>query len=214
MVHRVILARSRRDPVSANEIDALAKNYPHAKSLQLRGPLCEGDRHDHAWNGQRCRWHEWQHVLPEWLGHPASAAAGRHGGQATSVAVIAASMSTAEPLMDLIVSEGAAAVWCPCPDAIRVRGVDAVWWDDSVAGPTSQSQWRHRLATCKAATDRCRHLWLVNGPRREACVDALGGGVSLVLGKPFRIDCLVHVLAGRAVPIGEAGTRFGSVVAA
>ncbi len=215
MVDRIIFARASRRAITAAEVSGLVATYPQATRMQLRGPLCEGDRLDHAWSGQRCRWHEWNQVLPAWLHGSSTVTAPNEGaGHVNSVAVIAASLAAADPLMDLIVSEGAAAIWSPRPDALRVRGVQCVWWDDSIAAPASESQWQDRLAKCGASSQGCKHVWLVNGPRFEASQEARRGGVSLVLGKPFRVSCLADALSNRDLGAGHSYASQRSVIAA
>jgi hypothetical protein len=214
LVDRIVFARVSRRPITAAEVNELTATYPQASGLQLRGPLCEGDRHDRVWAGQRCGWHEWNQVLPGWLREPAASVPYDGDRISTSVAVVAASLAAADPLLDLIAGEGATAIWCPRPDAIRVRGVHAVWWDDSIAGPATASEWQRRLASSGANPDRCKHVWLVNGPRREACLGARQGGVSLVLGKPFRIACLADALATRDVVVSDSVRRQRPISAA
>lgn len=214
LVDRIVFARASRHPITAANVNALTELYPQASGLQLRGPLCEGDRHDHAWAGERCGWHDWQQVLPGWLRGSTVTATSDGDQSATSVAVVAASLASADPLMDVIVGEGATAIWCPRPDAIRVRGVHAVWWDDSIAGPATASEWRQRLACSGANLQRCKHVWLVNGPRRAASLAACQGGVSLVLGKPFRLGCLAEALATRDVVVGDSWGRQRPIIAA
>ena len=214
LVDRIVLARGWRHPITSTEVNALIATYPQASGLQLRGPLCEGDRHDHAWAGERCGWQEWNQVLPGWLRGPMVTEVNDGDRTTTSVAVVAATLASADPLMDVIVGEGATAIWCPRPDAMRVRGVHAVWWDDSIAGPATACEWQQRLAGSGAAPDRCQHVWLVNGPRRAACTSARQGGVSLVLGKPFRIACLAETLATRDGGVSDSLPRERPIIAA
>ncbi len=201
-VGRILLARGTRQPLPTAGMNRLLRCYRQASWLQLRGTLCEGDRTGQSdlFDGVDCYWHQWNQTLPRWL-HPCGTSARIEtspmiiGQRPASVAVIAASIAAADPLMELIVSRGATAIWCRGPDAFRVRSVGAVWWDDSVARPASRTVWQQRIASCAAESTKCQHAWLVNSPRIECYRQARSGGVNMIVSKPFDIDCLAESLA-------------------
>jgi len=211
-VDRILVAQSTRQPIDQRSIERLVTLYPEASFLNLLGTLCEGMRTPagSVFDSNRHFWHRWNQVLPQWLG-----VRGKLPIQANrdrcSVAVVTSTYASGESLMDLAESAGATAVWCRGADTHRVRNVDVVWWDDSVAGPTSSHGWRQRIATFESAGRRPKHAWIVHAPRFDQRREAINGGVDVVVSKPHLIDCLLDMLhnpdaksAKRSTPIRKA----------
>jgi hypothetical protein len=209
-VRRIILTRQTRQTGPPAQWQPLSRRYPHAQRLELLGPLCRlgPTLHPTSDDLQRCHWHQWRQFLPGWLRVCGVAPEPCVETGPTSVAVMASALATADPLMDLVVSCGATAIWCRQPDPFRVRRVDAVWWDDSVTRTSSGLAWQRRIAACTAGQSACQHVWLTNAPRREDYHQATQAGVSIVLAKPFDIDVLRETLI--APTIGRPSERTAS----
>jgi hypothetical protein len=192
-VQWIVVARGNRAPLSKTAFQSLALRYPNACSIDLLGPLCEGVRASSHSNSTRVAWHRWDQIVPHWFMNPS-----REGAPApqvvSSVAVIAASFATAQTYLDLAASTGVAAVWCQSPDAMRVRNVDAVWWDDSVAQATDAQVWRERLRQFDSATKSICHVWITHTAWLDQQRLAMQGGIDTVITKPYRIDALVGTL--------------------
>ncbi len=201
-VRCILVAQSTRQQLDRRCLEMLRETYPQASFLNLQGTLCEGMRGltDPTFGPNRHYWHRWNQILPEWLG--SCGVASECSQQLSqlgcrSVAVLTSTFAAGESLMDLAESAGATAVWCRSPDKRRVRNVDAVWWDDSVVGPTSSLGWRERIAAFGSQGRTPQHAWIVNAPRLEEQLQATRGGIDLVVSKPHRINCLVAMLARR-----------------
>jgi hypothetical protein len=177
-------------------LDSLARLYPEASILNLMGTLCEGMpvTEDGTRGVDRLYWHRWNQVLPQWLS-PCGVRPEQSHGCSTSVAVLASTFACGEPLLDLAESSGATAVWCRSPESLRIRNVDAVWWDDSLAPPTSYQGWRNRISAFSAGGPRTQHAWIANSPRHDQQRHATRGGVDVVISKPHRIEGLLSMLA-------------------
>jgi hypothetical protein len=217
-VRCVVLARMTRQAIDPLHQQRLAETYPQASIRCLLGPLCEGMRNPaappsgsttavsmhgvsmHEVSMYSHRWNQW---LPQWLvpcGHTTNAPA----EPCRSVAVLASTLTQADPLLELAESAGATAVWCRSADSLRVRNISAVWWDDSVARSTSQRGWVARMESFggrRLGTEpshvgrrRCLHAWIVNAPRQYEQSAAIGAGIDLVLSKPYRNDLLLAML--------------------
>lgn len=200
-VRCILIAQATRRPLDRRCLELLREAYPEASFLNLQGTLCEGMREpaDAVFDGNRHYWHRWNQVLPDWLSRCGVAHDSLTRLNCRSVAVLTSSFGAGEPLMELAESAGATAVWCRRPDAHRVRNVDAVWWDDTVASPTSSDRWRERIAAFGGSGTRtAHHAWIVNAPRLEAQRQAIDGGIDLVVSKPHRIDCLLATLASQS----------------
>lgn len=193
-VRHILIAQTTRQPGDQRSLNRLATLYPTASFLHLLGTLCEGMRTPagSVLEANRHYWHRWNQVLPQWL--EVRSASPESAKQKRCVAVVTSSYAAGESLMDLAESAGATAVWCRGADTHRVRNVDVVWWDDSVAGPVSSSQWRERIATFANAGHRPKHAWIVHSPRFEQRREAINGGVDVVVSKPHLIDCLLDML--------------------
>ncbi len=204
-VRCILLARHDRSPVDDAMLDKLTAQHPYANTVELLGPLCTGQA---PCTGQalcqgtpptkapitRIAWHRWNQSIPGMLAS-CGVAETNSLPVAHSVAVVAATMSDADPLMDVAVSNGAAAVWCRRPNAQLARNVDAVWWDDSVATPTSQTQWHHRIKSAfRNAAAAPTHVWMTNQPQADQIAAAERGGVHVVLSKPLEIKSLLATM--------------------
>jgi hypothetical protein len=179
--------------------EPLLDRYPDAKVLTLRGPLCQGirdtchdilDRH----TATVCDWQGWDQVLPAWLGITTTQVK-----CCRTVAVVAATLAMAEPLMDLAAACGAMAVWCRDPVGNQVRNVDAVWWDDSVAHPTSTPQWQARIHQFREGVRPIQHAWISSAPTISQAQQARAAGVDWLVCKPHRIDALAAMLNQNAL---------------
>jgi Tfp pilus assembly protein PilV len=183
-VRWILFAQSDR---SHFERQRLVDRYPGAKLFNLRGPLCQGMGHSSDAAG--CDWQRWEQELPAWFGFKTS-----ESPRCRTVAVVAATLSTAEPLLDLAQSCGATAVWCRNASAHRLRNMDAVWWDDSVATPASQQVWMSRMDSFARADKPVQHAWIASSPTLLDAQQARSAGIGWLVSKPHRIDSLVRML--------------------
>lgn len=200
-VRSILVAQSTRQQPDRRCLDLLCEKYPQASFFHLQGTLCEGMRAiaEPTFGINQHYWHRWNQVLPQWLDSCGVSNALSH--QITpvgcrSVAVLTSTFSAGEALLDLAESAGATAVWVRRPETHRIRNVDTVWWDDSVAGPTSRREWQERIAAFSGQPTQ--HAWIVNSPRLNEHREATRGGIDMVVSKPHRIDCLVQMLTSGA----------------
>ena len=212
-VRGILIAESTRKPVSSETVSRLRLLYPKAEIACLMGAGCEG-MHAKVLNPSlereaRFYAYQWNQVLPNWL---TACGATRVEAQdvCNSVAVVASSMSNAEAMMDLAESAGATAVWCRDEHACHVRGIDAVWWDDSIAKAGSQETWTARLNQFASHRASVTHAWIANLPRPAQIAAAEAAGVDVVLSKPYRTDALLETLgvsiagSGLSAPLRRA----------
>lgn len=197
-VDRILLTQTTQQPLDEKRWNRLTELYPEASAIHLVGTLCEGMRMP-AGSSRDLKphpWHRWNQLLPGWLGVTVDSGEAVKPAR-SSVAVVTATYAAAEALMDLAESAGATAIWCRGADTHRVRNVDVVWWDDSVAKPTSSNQWRERISAFASAGRNPRHAWIVNSPRLDERREATTGGIDWVVSKPQLIDCLLETLQVR-----------------
>lgn len=223
-VRWVVVARASRLEDHRELFQSLERQYSHAEWIDLLGPLCEGLRASSIEATTRVAWHRWDQVIPGWLGsdpgaEPDSLAASRSLHGAKSLAVLTSSYAAAQTYLDLAASAGVAAVWCNAGNTNRVRNLEAVWWDESVAPPSSAEQWRERVTqfggTQFAGTQlggtqlggtQClpRHAWITHSTRLDHREAAREGGVAIVISKLCRIDSLLSMLAPAVVGADSA----------
>lgn len=187
-VRWIIFARSNRQPVDEA---GLQSRYPAAKVIHLLGPLCQG--HRRAFGPAAFDWHQWDEVLPSWLGLKPPMVP-----RCQTIVVVAATLALAEPLMELAESFGATAIWSRHAGDHSVRNVDAVWWDDSIATPTSAHQWRLRTKLFSRRGRPVQHAWVTHSPRIDDHQNALLGGISTIAGKPLGVNSLLSMLPREA----------------
>ncbi|TWU55145.1 hypothetical protein [Rubripirellula reticaptiva] len=187
----IVLAQSQRQSPPDHLLRQLDAAHPNSSRLNLLGVLCEAITRSplHGFDGVREPWHRWKEVLPELVGKGRDETAVAH-----SVLIVSSSIATAESLIDLACSADATAVWSRTPDAKGVRNIDAVWWDDSVAVPTSAHSWARRTLMIPSGNRTAKQAWLVNSPRPQDLSNAKSGGIDLVLSKPHRIEPLLQML--------------------
>ncbi len=187
-VRWILFAQSNRDN---RDCQPLQSRYPRAKSITIRGPLCQGRRQvaGHGIVGDSCDWHQWQQVLPAWLGIEVAVP-----NRCRTVAVIAATLAAAEPLLDLAESSGATAVWCRHASGHEVRNVDAVWWDDSLATAVTADLWSARMRAFARPGKPVQHAWIANAPTIWDAQQARAAGIEWLVSKPHRIEALAAML--------------------
>lgn len=197
----IVFTRQTRDELCSQALQYIRETYADATMIQLLGSLCAGERPREVepFGEKTIYWHQWNQYLPDWLSE--CGIVSNVTPQSTySVAVVASSLASAQPLMDLAASAGAATIWCKRANRELVRNVDAVWWDESAARPTTSGNWRDRIAEMALADGvsnrlrRCRHVWLASWPRRDQIRAAIDGGVELVISKPFEVSLLYRTL--------------------
>jgi len=187
-VRWIVYAHRHRDQFDDAQ---LAADYPHAKSLHLLGSLVQG--HRHSLGGTAIDWHQWDQVLPGWLG-----LALQPRPKCRTIVVVAASLAIAEPLLELAGSYGATAIWSRHAGDHSVRNVDAVWWDDSVANPVAAHQWRLRTKLFARRGRPVEHAWITHTGRIDDHQNALIGGVRVIAAKPYGTSRLVAMLEQQA----------------
>ena len=106
--------------------------------------------------------------------------------------------------MDLAELAGVTAVWCRDAHASHVRGVDAVWWDDSIAKAGSVETWKMRLHRFASHGESITHAWIANLPRPKQIAAAEAAGIDVVLSKPYRIDALLETLGASTAGTGAS----------
>ena len=207
----IVQTNDSREPLDFDQQQQLASLYPQASMIRLLGTLCEGMRieEEPIQGANRVYWHRWQQVLPGWLESESEPQA-----KVGTVVVLAASYTLAEPLLELAESAGATAIWCRQVETLKLRNVDTVWWDDSVASPTSSRGWRQRLEAVRTRDAGSRHAWIANAPRLNQHRDAIRGGVDVILSKPHRIEALTATLAVHSAAQGMTGETTPGLKAA
>ena len=203
-VRRIVVARSNRHPVDQATFHFLSQQHREAAWIDLLGPLCEGIRQSSSSGSMRVAWHRWDQVLLDWFqesGRPRTRESqlAFNSVAVNSVAVLASNAATAQAYLDLADSCGVTAVWCHSPHAMRMRNLDAVWWDDSVADSTEPEIWRERLSAFETPRRAVRHAWITHSAWLEQRQAAIDGGIDTILTKPFRIDALVKTLGTNRV---------------
>lgn len=215
-VRRILVTRPTRRVTDDRQLRELLDAYPAASAFELLGPLGGplggpgSSRAIRPDDTPRVPWHRANQILPAWLeacGAPTPA----DFGTARSVAVVAATLAEAEPLIDLAASVGVVAAWCRRGDTFRLRNVDVVWWDDSATGDMIRDEWAVRVASFRGRRARRgpRHAWLVTSPHIEQCRAAYHAGVELVVTKPARVEPLLRMLRDDAEPQPHVQTRSG-----
>lgn len=202
-VRCIVIAQDNRASISEVSLASLAKLYPDASRLNLLGSMCEGVcRYPVAYfGGDRHYWHRWNQILPDFV--RSCGVVDQSGRRATSVLILASRFTDAETLLDLAESTGATAVWSRSSDTMRVRNVDAVWWDESVVTATTAETWMAR--TRAIGNSAARHAWIASGIRADQWNAAIAGGVERIVSKPYRIEPLIEMLCQNAQKATHAG---------
>lgn len=206
-VDRIVLTQTTRDTSDWHLVDHVLRANSQAKLLQVSGTLCEGMRKPLVSQAgcQTICWHQWQQVIPQWLGD-LSDFDDEVSSSPNRLAIVTASYSQAEPLLDLAEATGAMATWCRQPNVPGLRNIDTVWWDDSIATPSSVATWRRRIDTFSSIDQPVRHAWIANTPRHHQCITAVAGGVDLIVSKPHRIGGLLSMLRPPRTAATEASS--------
>ncbi len=192
-VRSVLLVTADRSSIDPVVVDRLVSQHEQANAIQLFGPLCVCDRSNNAAFPQ-AYWYQWNQCFEELLAPCGlSTSIETPATSAKSVAVIADTAGTAEPLLDVATSCAATVIWCRRPSMFGARNFDVVWWDDSVAQPACTLQWRRRIAAVHSAATQT-HVWLTNIPQTESVRAARQAGVDVVLSKPTRIESLMATM--------------------
>ena len=205
-VHRIIIARTSRNPFRSEAFASLSQQYPEARWIDLLGSLCEGIRQSSVVDATRVAWHRWEQVLPGWLQDSELADSlacdvdDQPSHAAGSVAVVASSFDVAQAYLDLAEFHGVTAVWCQSPDSMRVRNIEAVWWDDSTADAVTADVWRDRISKFDSANQPVRHAWITHTAWLDQQEAAIEGGIDTIISKPYRIDSLLRTLGDCRMP--------------
>lgn len=206
-VDRIIITRNHRGDFDWNQVNVLIGRCIDAQAMVLLGAACEGVRHTERFAVAAAAKSEaaarlsiynamlWRQQVPQWMqgttAHPI-----RLADQKVTVAVIAATLPIAEPLLDVAAACGAAAIWMRQDDSLRIRNLDRVIWDDSIAAPTTRQGWESRIAAVDTA-QRASHAWVANAPREHQVDAAESAGIELVLGKPYFISGLTDWIGAK-----------------
>tara|TARA_R110002049_G_scaffold72490_1_gene186976 strand:- start:70318 stop:71259 length:942 start_codon:yes stop_codon:yes gene_type:complete len=205
-VTHLVINRSDRNPSFESQLARIACAYPAVTLIEMFGSAWEGHvyHREISIKTQQFYWHRWNQVLPPLLGLSGfDVHADRMTLPHRSVAIMAANYSDAEPLMDLATSAGAVSVWCRSPQLMTARNCSVIWWDDSVARPASEKEWRQRMNVVeKNSCVRPQHVWLANAPRVHQYLRARSAGVDVVFSKPHRIEPLISTLVGYRTDLG------------
>ncbi|TWU37799.1 hypothetical protein Q31b_45880 [Novipirellula aureliae] len=228
-VDRILFARINRAPFDWRFANTVLSKTDDIRAACLIGSLCDGVPHNERFaisESNRLRLasssadvnqkllliksHAWNQSLPAWLdgtdvSQPIIATTKK------TVAVIAATFAAAEPILDLISDLGHSVVWIRSPESVRVRNIDQVIWDDSLASPATFQTWRHRTESV-ATQKNTKHAWIASSPRIDQSDSARRAGVDLVLSKPFSCRALSQWLAEKE-SIREGGSRLQNTLA-
>jgi hypothetical protein len=151
--------------------------------------LCDGVRipGDTFFGDHRYDWPQAAGVLQNLLGPIAI-----DSNAPRCIAIIASHLAAAEPLLEVAENSGCSAVWCRDEGGIAIRGIDQVWWDDSLAVPTDTSGWTQRLTAMQtpSSANAIKHTWITNRVHWLQVQQAKEAGVSLVLTKPYPLQLL------------------------
>jgi hypothetical protein len=208
-VRCIVLARHDRSRIDYAVLEKLSAQHPYADTVELIGPLCAGQTPLPTAGIARIDWHRWNQSIPGLL-FSCGVTESNCLAQADSVAVVAATMSDADPLMDLAAGLGAATVWCRRPGAMLARNFGAVWWDDSVATPASETEWRRRIESVNrnaVVGVEQTNVWMTNHPQANQIAAAERAGVDVVLSKPLKIDSLLATIGVHDRPALAATVR-------
>lgn len=198
-VRCILVAQATRAAYNASQLDELSAKYTDALWINLQSSLCEGARTPahFLFDGNQHYWHRWNQVLPNWLA-PCGAQPIPRDRPSHSVAIVASNRSAGDALMELAESAGVTTVWCGDGNITGVKNVDAVWWDDSVAKPTSSRIWSQRIEAFQSTSRQTQHAWIANSPRLHQTKAATEGGVDFVVSKPYRIEVLLESLESKS----------------
>lgn len=218
-VRRIVITSPTRTRLDDPLLRDVCREYPAAEAVRLLGPLALGGKRDGGGStrSQALPWHQAATFLVDWLGpaaadDPKRVVGDRSSDRSRCVAIVAAGVIQAEPLLELAASAGAAAVWCRQPDPFRVRNIEIVWWDESAAPAETPAGWQRRFDDL-AGFDRLgakRHAWCVASPHLSDCRAARDAGVERIVVKPGRIGPLVEMLHSPAVDARGHSRRLPS----
>ncbi len=206
-VDRIVIARRDRGAFDWNQAIQLIRHSVGAEGVILLSSLCEGVRHAERFAIAAAvdamstplvpivNAAAWRDVVPAWLSGAGLSGAGQETppqrpASKMTVAVLASCLSAAEPLLDLASIDGATAVWLRSAESQRIRNIDRVIWDDSVAPSGTKAEWQIRMASVDTVAN-ASHAWIATCPRVHQAREAEAAGVELVLSKPHSIDGLV-----------------------
>ncbi len=190
----IVVAHDDRSAVDADAIQKLCADCGCNNLLLLLGSLSIGNRSQVRINFPHTAWHRWNQLLPNML-RSCGFQPNDNFSRARSVAVVASTLSAADPLLDLATSCNVTAVWCRSGSSTRARNFDVVWWDDSVAKPAVSAAWQQRVQSFahQAKTNQA-HYWLATGPQIHQIAEAIRGGIQDVFSKPASIESLIDTI--------------------
>lgn len=158
--------------------------------LALGGGLRDGGgRSGVPWPGGRVlRFSRWEEVLPRWL-EPCGVRP-REVASPRGLLVLCDRFETAEPWLLAAQRQDVAVAWHRRFIPVLHAGFNLVLWDDSVAPPASEEEWKRRR--CAERSPRLpstrQDVWLSLQPTSDDIRQALAGGLTRVLTKPVAID--------------------------
>jgi hypothetical protein len=204
-VTHVILSQIDRTPINPAKLQQLNERYPDASKLALQGSLCSGAtiRDKVAGLPRHLSFDQWNLWLPIFLGATGSTqdrtCSERFADHTPTVALAVVSLDTeaTDTLLDVAEMVGVTAIGLSSFTHPRVRKLDVVWWDDSVASPTDSLSWHQRLRAFGLRNPMPRHVWLTNRVALSAFQTATDAGVSTILVKPYPVDALVASLTSK-----------------
>jgi len=225
-VDRVLFTRLNRASFDWHFANSVLSESDEMRAACLIGSLCDGIPHNERFaiaESDRLRIaspttsenqklkiiksHAWNQSLPPWLHHA-------EGGRSVSVitkktvAVVAATFAAAEPILDLIGHLGHSGIWLRSPDSVRVRNIDQVIWDDSLASPATFQEWQS-CPPLIAGSKNTSHAWIASSPRIDQTQLARRAGIDFVLSKPFDCNALIQWLV-QEQRVGKGVTHLQS----
>ncbi len=218
-VQRVVVARVDRESVRQPLVETLSRKHDGAQWISIEGPLCAGASRRqtecplvNVAGATRCYSHQWQTCLPAWLQSQQETSTitdDQSSRRAVrSVGVICDQYHNAETLLDLAESWDVTSVWFPSANRLRMRNLDVLWWDDSVASAAMMNDWKLPLSRegSSPLSRAVMHVWLTHCTCPVAAVNAKRCGMSVVITKPLRIESLLSTLCDpRSIETGRVG---------
>lgn len=195
----IVVRTDRSNPPSL--VDHLFDRMPYVRWWTLSGSGCEGEhRTGTPWAGfENVYWHRWNQVMPTWF-EPADsigATAQRTMRQTSrkTIVMLGRDAGLTNDIGGWLARDGGTVLCFSDPDDAKIFNVDFCIWDDSVAPPTSVTNWKCRLARFNTSPpNSVKHIWLAGFPRTHQWRTAKLAGVDNLISKPFNLSAFSYII--------------------